>query len=95
LVEAGAAGVPVVVGDVPGCRSIVEHGANGLVVPPGNPVELASAVQWLLERPEARQAMGAANRLRVERDFDAESVVARYGQVFSRFGLEIRRQAQL
>jgi hypothetical protein len=94
LVEAGAAGVPVVAGDVPGSRSIVDHGVNGLVVPPGNPVELAAALQKMLENTELRLAMGAANRLRIEEHFDVELVVARYRQVFSRFDLDLPRDRQ-
>jgi len=90
LVEAGAAGVPVVAGDVPGCRSIVDHGVNGLVVPPENPKKLAAALQKILESADLRMEMGAAHRRRVEEHFDVEFVVARYRQVFSRFGLDLR-----
>jgi phosphatidylinositol alpha-mannosyltransferase len=51
LVEAMAAGVPVVASDIPGYRDVVRDGTNGLLVPPEDPVAVAAAVRRLLAEP--------------------------------------------
>jgi glycosyltransferase involved in cell wall biosynthesis len=71
VLEAMAAGLPVVatrVGDIP---RAVEDGVTGLLVPPRDPAALASALEQLLRGPEDRRAMGAAGRARVEGRFGA------------------------
>ena len=45
LVEAMAAGVPVVATDAPGIRDVVRHGENGLLVPVGRPYAIAAAIE--------------------------------------------------
>jgi phosphatidylinositol alpha-mannosyltransferase len=59
LLEAMASGVPVVATDLPGYRTVLTPGVQGLTVPPRNPRSLASALELLLERPDLRAAMGA------------------------------------
>jgi glycosyltransferase involved in cell wall biosynthesis len=63
-VEAAIAGCPLVVSDVGGLRDVVEHGSNGLLVPPGDPDALAAALDDLLDDPERRKLMGEASRAR-------------------------------
>lgn len=58
LMEYMAAGVPVVVTDLPLMRATVEEVGCGLVVPAQDPAALAQAIQWLLEHPEEAEAMG-------------------------------------
>jgi phosphatidylinositol alpha-mannosyltransferase len=58
LLEAMAAGVPIVASDIDGYRAVLKHGAEGLLVPPREPVALADALLHLLRHPETRQAMG-------------------------------------
>ncbi len=68
LIEAAAAGRPVVSSDVGGIRSIVEHKETGLLVPPGNPIELALSIRFLADHPQLRRAMGIrARRIAVDR----------------------------
>ena len=55
---------PVVVTDVGGLPDAVEHGVDGLIVPPADPAALADAVAGLLEDPERARAMGEAGRRR-------------------------------
>ena len=62
LIEAAACGRPLVASDVPGSREIVRPGVNGLLVPPGDALALADAVQRLAGDPELRHAYGAASR---------------------------------
>ena len=62
LIEACASGIPIVTTDVPGCRDVVTHGVNGLLVPVRNGSALAGALETLLVNPEMRQEMGKAGR---------------------------------
>jgi len=62
LLEAAAAGRPIVTTDVPGCRDVVRHGENGLVVPPAHPERLADAIETLLADPGLRARMGGYSR---------------------------------
>jgi phosphatidylinositol alpha-mannosyltransferase len=81
LIEAFAAGTPVVASDIAGYRQVVTPGVEGLLVPAGQPLELAEALRSLWLHPERRQAMGAAARERA-REYAwprvAESVTAVY-----------------
>ena len=83
LVEACAAGRPIVTTDVPGCRDVVRHGIEGLLVPPRNAGALAAAIQTLLANGEIRDAMGKNARLRAEAEFDVRKIVARTLEVYA------------
>jgi len=76
LLEAMAAGLPIVSTDIPGCRDAVRPDVNGLLVPPRDPVALAAALRRLIEDPALRRRFGAAGRLRAEREFESSIVVA-------------------
>jgi glycosyltransferase involved in cell wall biosynthesis len=58
FLEAAAAGRPVVATDTSGCRKVIEHGAEGLLVPAGDSAALAAALRRLVEKPDQRHAMG-------------------------------------
>lgn len=75
LLEACAAGRPIVTTDVPGCREAVRHGENGLLVAPRNVEALADGLAKLLVDAPLRQRMGAAGRRRAEAEFDVRAVV--------------------
>jgi glycosyltransferase involved in cell wall biosynthesis len=60
ILESFRAAVPMVATDVPGNRDLVEHGKNGLLVPPGDVVALAESVVSLLEGRDTREAMSIA-----------------------------------
>jgi glycosyltransferase involved in cell wall biosynthesis len=85
VLEAMAAGLPVVATRVGDVARAVEDGVTGRLVPPRNPTALAEALEPLLRDPEQRRAMGAAARRRVEERFDAartiEAVDALYREV--------------
>jgi 2-deoxystreptamine N-acetyl-D-glucosaminyltransferase/2-deoxystreptamine glucosyltransferase len=74
-------GRAVVASDVGGLRDVVEHGATGLMVPPGDPGALAAALDCLLDDPETRRRMGETGRLRA-RQFEAAAVAPRVAEIF-------------
>jgi glycosyltransferase involved in cell wall biosynthesis len=85
LTEAAASGRAIVTTDAPGCREVVRHGVNGLLVPPRDPVALADALQTLLENPQLRQEMGQRGREIVEREFSSEIVIEKTLKVYGEF----------
>jgi glycosyltransferase involved in cell wall biosynthesis len=62
LIEAIATGLPVVATNVGGNPEIIEDGANGFLVPPGNADRLAHAIKTLVSNPDLRKRMGAQGR---------------------------------
>lgn len=75
LIEAAASGRPIVTTDVPGCREVVKHGDNGLLVPPRDAVALADALQSLMQDSSLRQRMGQRSRYWAEECFDRSIVL--------------------
>ena len=66
LVEAMAAGVPVVASDIAGYREVVRDGVDGLLVPPGDPNALADAIRRVLSEPELAATLRNAGRSRAD-----------------------------
>lgn len=77
LIEAAACALPLVTTDVPGCREVVCHEQNGLLVPVKDGAALARAVARLQDDPALRQRLGAAARVRALAEFDEHIVLAR------------------
>jgi glycosyltransferase involved in cell wall biosynthesis len=69
LLEAAASGRAIVATDVPGCREIVRHGVNGLLVPPKDARALAAAISSLVEDRSFRQEAGRRGRQIVDEEF--------------------------
>lgn len=82
LLEAAAAGLPIVATDTSGCREVVEPGCNGLLVPVGESSALADALERLLRDAELRARWGAASRQRAEREFHERIIFAGFLQVY-------------
>lgn len=80
-VEAMAQGVPAVVTSVGGLPEVVEHGYNGLVVPPRDPAALAKSILHMLEDDPDRRRMGENARRRSVR-FDIRDAVKRMEEVY-------------
>ncbi|WP_409058011.1 stealth conserved region 3 domain-containing protein [Streptomyces sp. SYP-A7185] len=92
LLEALAAGVPVVAYDVlTGPAEIVRHRVDGLLVPPGDVRELAAAMSELMGDPETRRGYAHAAREGVYARFSSADVTARWQELYSR--LVARREA--
>jgi glycosyltransferase involved in cell wall biosynthesis len=77
LIEAAACALPLVTTDVPGCRDVVRHGVDGLLVPARDANALAHAIARLCDDPALRAQLGAASRLRAVAEFDERAVIDR------------------
>jgi len=69
LIEAGAAGIPVVATDVGGSAEVVKDGETGYLVSPGNVDDLANKVAELLTNPNISMAMGVSARKHIMKRF--------------------------
>ena len=90
ILEAMAAGLPVVASNVGGVAEIVEDGTTGVLVPPGEPTALAAAIAPLLVDATLRVRLGDAGRTRVRERFDVVQLqrahVALYARELTRAG---------
>jgi len=75
LVEAMAAGRPVVASRVGGVPTVVEDRVTGLLVPPGDADALASAIQALLDRPAWARELGAAAAKQIGNRFSEAAMI--------------------
>ena len=82
ILEAMAHGLPVVSTGVDGIPEAVVDGVTGLLVPPRDPVALATALEQLLSDPAQRRRLGEAGRERVTAEFSLEQMVARISDVY-------------
>lgn len=82
LIEAGASGLPLITTDVPGCRAVVTHEVDGLLVPVKDGQALAQAIARLQDDPELRQRLGRAAREKALREYDERLIVNRTLQVY-------------
>jgi glycosyltransferase involved in cell wall biosynthesis len=69
LIEAMYLGLPVVASEVGGTGSVVSHGEQGLLVPPGDAEALSRAMESIAADPDRARQMGRAGRSRVEAAF--------------------------
>jgi L-malate glycosyltransferase len=84
ILEAMAAGLPVVATGVGGTPEVVVDGSTGVLVPARAPTALADAIGRLYRRPDAGRAMGAAGRARVESCFTIDRMVGDYAREYAR-----------
>lgn len=82
LIEACAIGRAIVTTDVPGCREVVQHGVNGLLVPVKDPDSLAAAIEQLILNSDLRKKMGEAGRRLAEDEFSIENVLEKTFQIY-------------
>jgi glycosyltransferase involved in cell wall biosynthesis len=78
VVEAMAAGRPVVASRLGGLPFTVADGATGLLAEPGDPDDLARKIETLLDNPELRRRMGEAGRKRFEQYYAWEGIIDRH-----------------
>lgn len=82
VIEAMAAGLPVVGTSVGGIPELVDHGKTGLLIEPGNPVRFAEALVSLLKDEPRRTAMGQMAREKVLQRYSIEAMVRETEKVF-------------
>jgi glycosyltransferase involved in cell wall biosynthesis len=76
LIEAAAIGRAIVTADTPGCREIVHHEVNGLLVPVRDARATADAIKRLLDDPALRRRLASAGRAMVEAEYSVEKFTA-------------------
>jgi glycosyltransferase involved in cell wall biosynthesis len=84
VLEAMAAGLPVVATRVGGIPDAIEDGRDGLLVPPHDPEPLGRALNALLEDGARRARLGAAARRRALENFSAGVIVPRIEEIWER-----------
>lgn len=82
IMEAMAAGVPVVATDIPGSRDLVVPEETGYLVPVGDRAEFSRRTTWLFDEEPLRQRMGAAGRQRILTHFTVEQMIARHAELY-------------
>ena len=95
IIEAMSLGIPVVASNVGGIPSLVVHEETGLLVPPGDAVRLAVALQRLTDSATLRRRMGEAGRARAQAecrpDRTAQAYVALYQRLAAAAGHALSR----
>jgi len=92
LIEAAACGRAIVTTNIPGCREVVRHNENGILVPPGSLKKLLEAIMRLIEDKSLREKMGANGRKIVEKEFSEEIVARETMALYESFDtLEVHR----
>ena len=81
LLEAMAAGLPIVATDIPGNRKLIEHEAQGLLVPPRDVKQLADGLLRQLSQPILARSYAQAARNRVEQQYSITSMAERHLQL--------------
>lgn len=85
LIEAAAAGKPIITTDIPGCRQVVESGKNGLLVPVKDSNALSLAMEFFYQLPEKeKEAMGKNSRMLALKQFDEKVIIEKYFKIIQR-----------
>jgi len=83
-----AVGMPVICSDLPPQRLFVQEGVNGLFFRPGDPIQLAEKIDWLLTHIQEAESIGRQGRISVEQRWNCEAenkkLIEFYNQISSR-----------
>jgi glycosyltransferase involved in cell wall biosynthesis len=91
VLEAMAAGLPVVATTVGGNPELVQDGRTGLLVPPRNAAALAHAIASLLDHPQTARQFGEAGRQKIVQEFSIREMLRRTEDLYLRLVSESRR----
>lgn len=82
VLDASAAGLPIITCDSIGCRDTVKEGVNGFLVNPKSPHEVAEKLDLLLSDKKLRERMGKASRKIAEKEYDVRKVVDSHLKIY-------------
>jgi len=82
ILEAMAAGKPVIVTDVGGAQEVVKDRRTGILIPPGSASAIGTAIVDLLDRPEGRSTLAQAGRSHVVQGFGVQRMVDAYQDLY-------------
>lgn len=82
ILEAMAAGKPVIATDVGGAQEVLTHQRTGILIPPGSSSALRTAITDLLDHPEKRSTLAQAARSHVAQEFGVQRMVDAYRQLY-------------
>lgn len=93
LIEAMSCARPVIASNIPGARSIVQDGVDGLLAEPGDLIDLQAKIEIMLSKTMSeRQRMGAAGRRKVEERYTWEDIGERLEHIYTDVLSEHNRQ---
>lgn len=93
LIEAMAAGVPIVASDIPACKEVLARGRAGLLVPPGNAEALACALAQLLGSDELRTKLSRAAADHVRSEYNIDIFAERWEHILFRTAIPAKAAA--
>ncbi len=82
ILEAMAAGLPVITTSIPANRELIENGKEGILVPAGDPSAFAEAMKRMVEKYEEAKKMGKRGAKKVKEQFSIEKMVERYNELY-------------
>jgi len=82
LLEAMSCGTPCIATSVGGVPDLIENDVDGVLVPPGNPAALGSAIENLHANPKKREALGRKAREKIVGGFSWSSIASRYESIY-------------
>ena len=82
VMEAMAAGRPVVATDIPGTNELITHGETGMLFPVGDRAALAGCTKALLEQPDAAKRLGEAGQKKILDEYGVDRMVERYAAIY-------------
>jgi len=94
LVEASAAGRPIIATRVPGCSDVVEEGKSGFLVPPRDPTALANSLERLILDSARRELMGEGARRVFEERFSTSHVLEAFNRCYKILGQPLVLRSQ-
>ncbi|HEY0141057.1 MAG TPA: glycosyltransferase [Thermoanaerobaculia bacterium] len=85
LMEAMAAGKPVIASGISGIPELVKHNVNGILVDAAHPQRVAQAIRTLINDPQLRDRLGRAGQLKIRNEFDIRRIAERLVALFDRY----------
>lgn len=89
ILEAMAAGKPVVITDVGGARELVEHGKTGILIPPGSASAIATALLSLTEDPTGMATLARSGRDYIIHEFGLEKMMSSYRGLYETLAADL------